>query len=447
MWLQYVVGGSSYPALPTSTAVTNNVDSLLLYEPLQIAAIMEQVWRSRINGSTIPYMPFTGWPQFLTSAILGKDTVNGNPNPNNSGWITGYTTPTTPIYQNALMPSGETFIEPLGQPGIGVLITGGNPSGSPTVWDHLGFAYIIETTKIVEIFRAVVEHVAFGESLGNLSAATRQFLRTTEWLVYSDAFPSSMLTSGNRLRRDDTANRMTIYYWMLGADLAHARELGPYERPAAANRDFFPILEDMLREVWIGIENAKNLSGINAADPTKISILARRLYDMMSSRRLSGQLAREEFTAVAKLSWLLLVLLSNNFVIQDLQCEAADPSERLHNIARRVNMTAHLKSKHLIDLAQPLSFLLQSIETGLLNTSAIAQTLYFPLNTQTELNAEVVIDEYSIATDIDLKSKPVSVTELTRASTPRLPPSRALPPPMTARASRAAPPRGNGRAP
>ena len=225
--------------------------------------------------------------------------------------------------------------------------------------------------------------------------------------------------------RDDLANRMTAYYWMFGADIPHGLEAGTYQRPTAANRDFFPILENFLRECWIGIENAKNTSGANPEDPTKISILARRLYDMMQTRRLNGQLSREEFTAVAKLSWLNLVLLSNNFVIRDLQCEAADPSERLANIARRVDMKAHLRSKFLFDLAQPLSFLMQSIEMGRHNTPVGAALLY-TLGLIPEQNAEVVIDNYSIASNVDLKAKPTFLTEPTKPPAPRLPPAHAM---------------------
>jgi len=293
-------------------------------------------------------------------------------------------------------------------------------------------------TNIERIFRAVIDRVAYSEELGNLTERSRRYWRTTEWLIGSDAFPSSLLTSGNRLGRDDLSNRRTVYYWMFGADLPNGKDHLDYEKPIAANRDFFPTLEAFLREVWIGIENAKNTSGTNPEDPTKISIIARRLYDMMLSRRLNGQLAREEFTAVSKLSWMSLVLMSNNVVIRDLNCEASDPSERLANIARKVNMTAHLRSKFLFDLAQPLSYLMQAVEMGKFNTPTGAALLY-TLAQIPEQQAELVIDNYSIASNVDLKTKPMNPVELTRPppAPARLPAPRGLPRPNGAVTHRA----------
>jgi hypothetical protein len=93
-------------------------------------------------------------------------------------------------------------------------------------------------------------------------------------------------------------------------------------------------------------------------------------------------------------------------------------------------MSAHLKTKPLLDLSQAFSFLLQSIETGVYNTPATTKVLYDPLGSVVETNAEIVIDQYSLATGRNLKASHVSVTE--RRTAPRLPP--------------AAPARPNGRA-
>ena len=119
--------------------------------------------------------------------------------------------------------------------------------------------------------------------------------------------PSMVWTTSGRLRRDEVADRLTTYYWMFGIDLSHAVEIAgqhPYQKPAAANRDFIPTFEAFGREVWRGIVNAKNFSGANDTDPTVISTLARRLYDMMATRRINGNLSREEFRAVAIMSYL-----------------------------------------------------------------------------------------------------------------------------------------------
>jgi hypothetical protein len=87
-------------------------------------------------------------------------------------------------------------------------------------------------------------------------------------------------------------------------------------------------------------------------------------------------------------------------------------------MAERVGMSIHPKAKPLFDLAQPFSSLMQQIETGLLNTSANVPPLYTPPSS-VEANAEIVIDQYSLATGRDLKAPSVTVTP--RATTMRPP--------------------------
>jgi hypothetical protein len=314
-----------------------------------------------------------------------------------------------------------------------------------TNWDHLIYAYLIENTRIYDIFAKVLETYMYSETLPIPNPAAQNFLRVTEYL-YSDGIPTAVWTTANRLRRDEIANRMTVYYWMFGIDLSHAQEIAmahPYTKPEAANRDFIPTFEAFASEVWKGIENAKNVSGVNVTDDEAIATSARRIFDMMYTRRLYGNLSREEFRAVSLMSWLHLAVMYDSAVVLWLNASASSPEQRLQKIAERVGMSVHSKSKALFDLAQTFSFLLQSIETNTYNTAANVSVLYTPPNNPIESNAEIVIDQYSLATGHDLKSRGVNVTP--RATTPRLPLPRALPPP-TARAQRTASPRSNGHA-
>jgi len=431
MFLQLVTPPSTFPApvLPTlSQQAQQNADSLWLYHPLQISAIIETVWRDRYNAVTagvppIANSPFVAWPADFTGAFLGPSAK----------FYVGYdfsTTPPTPMQLGApFMPAGETFTTPDQQPGIR---TGSNPDNvPPTNWDHLIYAYLIENTRIFDIFSKVLEAYMFSERLETPSLATQQFLRNTEYLIYSDGLLTMVWTTASRLRRDEIANRLTAYYGMFGLDLAHAQQLAgqhPYDKPAAANRDFIPTFEAFAHEVWQGIQNAKNTSGVNTTDDEAISTAARRIFDMMATRRLGGNLSREEFRAVAIMSWLHLAIMYDSPVVQDLKASASSPELRLQKIAERVGMSAHLKTKPLLDLSQAFSFLLQSIETGAYNTPAAAPLLY-TLGTPIETNAEIVIDQYYLATGRNLKAAQVAVTE--RRTAPRLP---------------APPPRANGRA-
>jgi len=226
---------------------------------------------------------------------------------------------------------------------------------------------------------------------------------------------------------------------MFGLDLSHAQEAAarhPYERPAAANRDFIPTFEAFAREVWRGIINAKNISGANDADAAVIATLARRIFDMMATRRLSGNLSREEFRAVSVMAWLHLAVMYDSPAVVDLKATASSPEQRLAKIAERVGMRIHPKAKSLFDLAQPFSSLMQQIETGSFNDPSLAQILFTLVPpSDIEPNAETVIDQYSLATGRDLKTQVVTVSAKPAAlpALPMPPPTRALPPRALAR--------------
>ena len=76
-------------------------------------------------------------------------------------------------------------------------------------------------------------------------------------------------------------------------------ELSDYVKAEAANSEFVSTFEELLREVWIGIENVTNFSGAEPTDDAKIADLAEKLHDMLISRRQGGNLSREEFVFVS----------------------------------------------------------------------------------------------------------------------------------------------------
>jgi hypothetical protein len=383
-----------------------NADSLFLYTPLQIAALVETVWRNRYHPSG---SPFAAWPYSITSAILSDHSFFSGYGPNAQ--------PNAGIPQWTTLPSGAPFVYPDQLPELQLVPPGGTVQA--TNWDHLIYAYLIENTRIFDIFERLLETYAFSEDLETPSPAGQLFWRNTEYLLYGEGIPSLLPTTSSRARRDEVANRQTVYNWMFGIDVSHAAELAkehPYRKPAAANRDFIPTFEEFGREVWGGIMNAKNLSGPNPTDAVAIATNARRLYDMMATRRLNGNLSREEFRAVALMSWLHLAVMYDSPVVVDLKATASSPEQRLAKLADRVGLKPHTKAKPLFDLAQPFSFLLQAIETGSFNSPANA-ALFYTLGNVVEMNAEVVIDQYSLATGRDLKAS--SVAERQRPGLPR----------------------------
>ncbi len=414
MFRQLVTPG--HPGGNLTAAVMANINSLFVYHPLQISALVETVWQNRNNAaSSQTNYPFIPWSPQVAYPIL------------NATFFTGYDWSTSP--PTALLPP-PTFTPPIKQPGI-LNTWDGSPGGPgtlmhPTNWDHLIYAYVIENTRIFEIFSKVLETYMFTEQLETPSPASQLFWRNVEYLIFGDAMPSMVFTTSSRLRRDEMADRLTTYYWLFGIDLAHAADVAsrhPYQKPVAANRDFIPTFEAFGREVWRGIVNAKNTSGANDTDPTNIATLARRLYDMMATRRINGNLSREEYRAVAIISFMHLAVLFDSPAVIDLKASASSAEMRLQKMAERVGMTAHPKSKPFFDLAGPFSILMHSIETGAFNDPTGAKALYsqiapnFPAR-----NAETVIDQYTLATGRDLKS--LAVSQVQRATTSPLPAPR-----------------------
>jgi hypothetical protein len=378
-----------------------NAQALFQYHPLQITALVETAWRNSQAGTAVP---FDAWPQGITDPI-----VNAFP----------------------------------AQPGL---------QNGAVSWDHLIYAYWIENTRIHDVFQAVVDAYQHGERLQVPSAATQRFLRNTEYLLYSDPAPTTVWNLTSRTRRDEHAHRMTNYWRAFGLDLAHAAESSdahPYEKPQASNVDFLPTFETLLREVWRGIANARNLAGENETDNEAVRRSARHIFDMMATRRLNGNLSREEFRAVSVMSWLHLSVLFNSPVVVDLRAEASSPELRLAKIGERVGITPHPQSEALFQLAQPASFLMVAIEQGLFNNPLGAQALYLIPRMQRLM--EVVIDQHGTAMQHDVKARRLAVAHQaqpparTPLTAPRIaPPARPMLPAHAQHLPRLAAPRANG---
>ena len=288
---------------------------------------------------------------------------------------------------------------------------------TPTVWDHLIYAYMIENTRAFEIFRRVIEEFVYGERLGTPQDETQRWLRTTEQLFYSADAPFQIFTLTSWIRPDTRATRRNAYFRMFGMDLNHGTDDSrpyPYPRSAAANTDFAPTWEELLREVWLASENFTNSAGARPTDDAAIANLARRLFDMLTVRRLGGNLNREELAFVSTMAWFHLTLSFDSPIVIDLEAQASSPEERLFKIGERVGLPAHSRSDAYFRLADNMSLILRAIEFGQFNTPTTAQTLYIPsppapsgVIQQAMLG---IIRDWSIATGRDMKGGRVSVT-------------------------------------
>lgn len=281
-------------------------------------------------------------------------------------------------------------------------------------FDHAMYAYLIENTRAFEIFDRVMREYEAGERFETPDPATALWLRTTEALFYRDLPSGSAMALTSWLRPDLRSIRRNTYYRLLGLDLNHGLDGNrayPFEKPMAANRDFVPVFEAFLREVWRGMLNAANTSGPNEADNSAIADHVRRLREMLLVRRSNGNLVREEFWSVVTMSWFHLTLAQDTPVVRSLKAEAESPGDRLRKIGERVGVPAHARADNMFNMAFPISNVLAFIETNS-NAADEAQApgYYMPGGPNPQLPADMraIITHWSAATGRDIKAVRVS---------------------------------------
>ena len=280
-------------------------------------------------------------------------------------------------------------------------------------WDHLIYAYMIENTRVYEIFRRVLHEHLHGEKFGTpLDSDTQHWLRNTEELFYRDSAPFLIGNVSSHIRSDLRASRRNAYQRMFGMDLNHGADDGkPYSyiKAAAANAEFVTTFEELLRELWVGITYVTATSSSNPTDDSKISELAEKLRDMLQSRRLGGNIAREEFAFVAMMSWFHLTLEFDSPIVKSLRAEAIGVENRLFKIAERVGLPAHGLSKSFFDIADPMSRLLIQIEMGTYDSPTTVRALYDRnIPNSPEPDIRTIITHWTAITGRDVKARKIT---------------------------------------
>lgn len=348
------------PAFGNNIAVA--ADAVLTgYRPLQIADFMEAFWRQGVQAPGL----FLGAPVVADLEEAARQNQIDLPQPG----------PPAPLVP---------------------------PPANAVGWNHLAYAYMLENTRMLEIFRRVVFEYVHGERLPTASQATNRWLRTTEELFFTSPRVASVRGLTSNLRPDDGAVRRNTYQRLLGLDILHGTDDGrsyPYTRADAANRDFAGLFEALLTEVWKGYTNRANQIGPNETDDEAIRTLVRRVREMLHARRLAGNLSREEFDAVATLSWFHLVVLADTQIVVDLSAQGAGVADRLGKIGERVGLAAHARSDAYFELAFPISDVLRNIENGVIEAAGPIQ-LYNGFWTNPMLT---IITQWSAATGRELK--------------------------------------------
>jgi hypothetical protein len=271
---------------------------------------------------------------------------------------------------------------------------------------------------MLRIFKRVVELYAVSEALEVPQDRTRQWLRTSEELLFRDPPQFYIGSVTSDVRPNLEATRRNAYWRLLGMDLDHGAPDGrPFQFPrvGTANVDFVASFEALLREVWQGYINRVNSSGENYADPEAVANRADVLAKGLRVRRLRGNLAREEYFFTAVLGWFHVTLETNNTIIEDLKATAADAAERLRKIGDRVGIAPHPRSRDLILMAEAASGILRFVELERFSDVAGATTLTSGAGAISD-DVLTIINHWSIATGRNLKKR----TSDTRGSTVRL---------------------------
>jgi hypothetical protein len=338
-------------------------DTLLRLHPAELAVLLETAWnqRRRHAAGSPPATPDLGHPD-NRSAIPGL----GLPVPK------VVETPPGGTPQDRITP----FLTKLGSLSTPP-VNGGPIQG--VVWPHLIYAYMIENTRIFEIFRRVIRELVHGEKLGAPNGDAVEWIRTTEEFLYRDPPPFLIQTINSDIRSDMGATRRNAYQRMFGMDLNHGTDDNSpyaYTRASNANSEFVSTFEELLREVWIGITYANSQTGANPTDASKIAELAQNLRNMLTSRRQTGNLSREEFVAVSMMSWLHLTISGPSPIAGSLRADTTSPEEILFKIASQVGLPAHAHSNAYFRIADPLAGVLTLIETNTVEDATAARALF-----------------------------------------------------------------------
>jgi hypothetical protein len=344
MFIELATAMGATPANPAPADII-----LTQHRPLQIVDFLEAYWQAAAAGLPVPADPAMARPNALD--------------------------------QPAIVPPLAPFIH------------------------HIAYALCLENTRLLEIMRRVTLEYRTGERLPPATPATQRWLHVTEEVLFTNPLPFSVRSVTSSLRPDPGAIRRNAYYRLLGMDLNHGTEDGrpyPYVKPEASNRDFSVVFETFLREVWKGFVNRTNFVGENKTDINAIDELERRLREMLTARRLSGNLAREEYDAVATLSWFLLTIAYDTQIVINLNAQAFGVADRLRLIGDRVGLPAHARADSYFQLAGPMSVILRAIEQGPVGAANFFAGFYQPLMLQ-------IITHWSIATGRDLKDPMTAV--------------------------------------
>ncbi len=243
---------------------------------------------------------------------------------------------------------------------------------------HLIYSYLIENTRILQIFERLIEKYLSEEEFGIINDSYAfNWLQNSERLFFKNDTPRAA-NIRSLIRPNSDASRRNAYWRLLGMDLAFgdinsSNGLMPYIKAKVSNMQFVPLFEKFLSEIWQGYINSINTSGVNTADVNIINDLARQLRELLWARRGGNgtflysnmNLSREEYSAMLMTSWFTFIISRDTPVVQFLNCQSSSVSERLLKIGSKVGIPAHSKCESLFEMAGPALSIFNILESAL----------------------------------------------------------------------------------
>jgi hypothetical protein len=241
---------------------------------------------------------------------------------------------------------------------------------------HMVYAYVLENTRIVQIFERLITKYMLDEEMGIASdPVVFNWIMNCERLFFKcDTERISNLRS--QLRPSSDSSRRNAYMRMLGMDLAFGEpndNTAPvYHKAKASNVNFVPIFETYLTEIWQGYLNARNTAGPNKTDVNAIVQLTLQLKEMLQARRGGSlvfkpyanlNLSREEYSSVLLTSWFRFIISYDSPVVNYLSCQSSTIGERLLKLGMKAGIPSHTKSQSLFELAGPLAAVMNAVES------------------------------------------------------------------------------------
>ncbi len=243
---------------------------------------------------------------------------------------------------------------------------------------HLIYAYLLENTRILQIFERFIEKYLQDEEFGIVgNSSVFNWIQNSERLFFKNDSPRAT-NIRSLIRPNADASRRNAYWRMFGMDLAfgdiNSLNNGSliYSKSKTSNQQFIALFEKYLTEIWQGYINARNSSGANTSDINIIVDLATQLRELLIARRgdtgtntyANLNLSREEFSSVLMTSWFTFIISDNTPVVEFLNCQSSTIGERLLKIGAKVGIPAHSKCQSLFEMASAASTILNTIEVG-----------------------------------------------------------------------------------